>query len=305
MHHSGFVTILGRPNTGKSTLVNALVGRKIAAVTPHPQTTRTHLLGVVRTPQGQAVFVDTPGIHRGKGALGRELARSVRAALEARDLALFMVDVTRAWGAEDAMALDLLRGENAPPVFLVLNKVDLLPHRDALLPLIASHRERYPFAEIIPISALKKVNVNELLRLVFAALPEGPEYFPRDQTTDQPEQFWISEVIREQAMLAMRAEIPHALRVRIEGDRMRRSQGKPLRVIEAVLICEREGQKAALVGRGGATIRRIGSGARQQLETALGTHLLLQLRVLVRAEWREDPHAVAGLDFHNKSGGLG
>ncbi|MGH9484964.1 MAG: GTPase Era, partial [Terriglobales bacterium] len=172
------------------------------------------------------------------------------------------------------------------------------PHQDALLPLIAANRERYPFAEVMPISALKGKNLKELQRLVFAALPEGPEYFPAEQTTDQPENFWISEIIREQAMLAMHAEIPHALAVRIEADRMRRSRGKPLRVIEAVLICERQGQKAALVGHGGATIRRIGSGARQQLEAALNLHILLQLRVLVRADWREDPHAVAGLDFH-------
>ncbi|MGH9466530.1 MAG: GTPase Era [Terriglobales bacterium] len=294
---SGFVTLLGRPNTGKSTLVNALVGQKIAAVSPHPQTTRTHLLGIVNRPGVQAVFVDTPGVHRGGGALGRELARSVQHGLDGRDLALYLLDLTRPWGAEDAMALDLLRGENAPPAFLVLNKVDLLPSRDALLPLIAENTQRYSFAEVIAVSALRGTNLAQLLRLVVAALPEGPEYFPEGQTSDQPEQFLISEIIREQAMLATRDEVPHALAVRIEADRLRRSAGKPLRVIEAVLLCERDGQKAILVGRGGAQIRRIGTAARQQLEAALNIHVLLQLQVLVRERWRDDPGAARNVDF--------
>ncbi|MGH9477079.1 MAG: GTPase Era [Terriglobales bacterium] len=296
---SGFVTLVGRPNTGKSTLVNALVGRKVAAVTPHPQTTRTHLLGVLHTPGAQAVFVDTPGIHRGRGPLARELARSVCAALEGRDLSLFVRDVSRPWGSEDAQALELLRGEATPPVFLVLNKIDRLPRLRALLPIIAAERERYRFAEVVPVSALRRLRLDDLLRLVVAALPEGPEYFPSGQSTDQPEQFWISEIIREQAMLATHAEVPHALAVQVEADRRVRSRGVPLRVLEAVLICERESQKAILVGRGGAMIRRIGTAARQQLETALQSRVLLKLQVLVRGGWREDAGAVANLDFHH------
>lgn len=295
---SGFVTLVGRPNTGKSTLINALVGRKIAAVTPFPQTTRTHLLGVLHAPEAQVVFVDSPGVHRGRGALARELGRSVRAALEGRDLALFLQDVTRPWGREDEQALDLLRGDATPPVFLVLNKIDLLPRRDALLPLIAAHRQRFPFTETVPISALRRTNLDVLRQFVIAALPEGPEYFPRQQTTDQPEQFWISEIIREQAMLATQAEVPHALAVRVEAARVVRSQGQPLHVVEAVIVCERPGQKAILVGRGGSMIRRIGTAARQQLEAAWGVRVLLKLQVLVREDWREDDKAVAQLDFH-------
>ncbi|MGH9487097.1 MAG: GTPase Era [Terriglobales bacterium] len=295
---SGFVTLVGRPNTGKSTLVNALVGQKIAAVTPHPQTTRTHLLGIVNAPQGQAVLVDTPGVHRGRGLLDRKMARSVREGLEGRDLSLFLVDAARAWGAEDEMALELARsGQPAPPAFLVINKIDRLARRDAILPIIAALRDKREFAEVVPISALRRENLDELLRLIWQALPEGPAYYPADQPSDQPEQFWITEIIREQAMLATKEEIPHALAVRIEADRMRRSQGQPLRVIEAVLVCERAGQKAMLIGREGTMIQRIGSGARQQLEASLGTRLLLRLEVVVRSEWRQDREAVANLDF--------
>ncbi len=300
---SGFVSLVGRPNTGKSTLVNALVGRKIAAVTPHPQTTRTHLLGIVSRPEGQIVLVDTPGAHRGRGPLARALLRSLRAGLEGRDLALFLVDAHRAWGAEDEMALDLLRGPaDAPalPVFLVLNKVDLLPSPEAALPILERLRAQYAFAEAIVISALKQRNLDRLTQLMWERMPVGEPYFPAGQTTDQPERFWISEVIREQAMLLTREEVPHALAVRIEGDRQRARAAGPLRLIQAALVCERPGQKAILVGKGGEMIRRIGIESRRQLEAELGVAVHLELYVVVRAEWRENPRAIAGLDFRQE-----
>ncbi|HUX66918.1 MAG TPA: GTPase Era [Terriglobales bacterium] len=303
MFHSGFVTLVGRPNTGKSTLANALVGKKVAAVTPHPQTTRTHLLGVVnvaasaRHPSGQIVLVDTPGVHRGRGHLSREMLRSVRAGLEGRDLSLLLADVTRAYGAEDQMALDLLRTPGAPPVFLVLNKVDLLPQREALLPLLEAWKERFAFAEVIPISALRQENLDRLVEQMLAYLPPGPVYFPPEQTTDQPEKFLIAEVIREQAMLLTREEVPHTLAVLIEGDQRRQRATGPLRVLQAAIYCERPGQKSILIGRGGEMIRQIGTAARQQLEAALGTAIFLELHVLVRESWRENPRFVAGLDF--------
>jgi GTP-binding protein Era len=293
---SGFVSLAGRPNTGKSTLVNALVGRKVAAVTPHPQTTRTHLLGIVQRPEGQIVLVDTPGAHRGRGPLARALLRSLRAGLEGRDLGLFLVDAHRRWGAEDELALDLLRG--APlPVFLVLNKIDLLPTPEAALPILDSLRGKFAFAETLAISALAQRNLEPLLRLIFERLPVGERYFPAEQTTDQPERFWISEVIREQAMLLTREEVPHALAVRVETDATRQRASGPLRVVQASLVCERPGQKAILVGKGGEMIRRIGIESRRQLEAELGVAIHLELHVLVRAEWRENPRAVAGLDF--------
>lgn len=303
---TGFVTLVGRPNTGKSTLVNALVGQKVAAVTPHPQTTRTHLLGVVHVaakpgqPAGQIVLVDTPGVHRGRGPMSRSMLRSVRAGLEGRDLSLLMVDVTRPFGEEDAMALDLVRGQGAAPAFLLLNKMDKLERPDALLPLAAAWRERHTFAEVVPISALKRENLDTLVQLVLAYLPTGPAFFPPEQSTDQPEHFLITEIIREQAMLQTQAEVPHTLAVRIEGDR-RREGGKPLRVLQAAIYCERPGQKAILIGKRGEMIRKIGTAARQQLEARLGGAVYLELHVLVRENWRENPRFVAGLDFHRET----
>ncbi|MGH9518243.1 MAG: GTPase Era [Terriglobales bacterium] len=303
---SGFVTLLGRPNTGKSTLVNALVGRKVAIVTPHPQTTRTHLLGVVnRPPQGEAaggqiVLVDTPGVHRGRGPLHRALLRSVRVGLEGRDLALLLADATRPFGSEDQFALDLLQsapGAAMPPALLLLNKIDLLARRDQALPLLEAWRGRFPFAELVPISALRHQNLERLLELVLERLPPGPEYFPAGQASDQPEQFQIGELIREQAMLQTREEVPHTLAVQLESDSGAPGGGGRPRVILAVLVCERPGQKAILIGKGGERIREIGTASRKQLETALGSKVYLEMRVRVRADWREDPRFVASLDY--------
>ena len=290
---SGFVTLVGRPNTGKSTLINALLGTRIAAVTPHPQTTRTHLLGILDLPGGQIVFVDTPGVHRGRGHLSREMLRSVRAGLEGRDLALLLADVSRPFGAEDELALDLVR----PPVFLVLNKVDLLPTPEATLPIIARYRERFEFQEVISISALRRKNLDALTRLVLAALPEGPTYFEPGTRTDQPEQFLVTEIIREQAMLLTREEVPHTLAVRIEADALKPGRNGEIRHLQAALFCERPGQKAILIGQRGDMIRQIGTASRQLIEAALGQHVHLELHVLVRPGWRENPKFVSALDF--------
>lgn len=322
-HRSGFVTLVGRPNTGKSTLINAFVGRKVAIVTPHPQTTRTHLLGIYQhaadatSPASQVIFVDTPGAHRGRGHLSREMMRSIRAGLEGRDLTLFLADVSRPFGQEDQLALSLLRSghsssETPPadtdddqplpsaPAFLVLNKVDLLPRREDVLPILAAYRDRFPFAEAVPISARRGYNLPLLMQQILAYMPPGPEYFPPGQSTDQPEQFLVAEIIREQAMLVTRAEVPHTLAVRVESDSVRETPKGPLRSIQAALYCERPGQKAILIGHGGETIRRIGTEARQLLESALNTHIFLDLHVLVRNEWRQDPRMVASFDYHHE-----
>ena len=310
--HSGFVTLLGRPNTGKSTLVNALVGRRVAIVTPHPQTTRTHLLGIANCaatelhPAGQIVFVDTPGVHRGRGHLSREMLRSVRAGLEGRDLALLLADATRPYGAEDAMALQLLKtsaagdaGQPAAPALLALNKVDRLRTPEDALPLLAAWGERYPFAGLLPISALRGHNLDRLRQFLLQHLPPGPVYFPPEQATDQPEHFLISEAIREQAMLLTQEEVPHTLAVRIESDQTRQRATRSLRVIQAAIYCERPGQKAILIGRGGEMIRKIGVEARLRLEDALDMPVYLELHVLVRPEWRDNPRFVADLDFRH------
>ncbi|HEY7837466.1 MAG TPA: GTPase Era [Terriglobales bacterium] len=307
--HSGFATLVGRPNTGKSTLLNALLGRKLAIVTPHPQTTRTHLLGILNIaasaahPAGQIVLVDTPGVHRGRGHLSRSMARSVRTGLEGRDLSLLLADVTRPFGAEDQLALDMLRAPNEEtptPAFLLLNKIDRLPHRNDILPTIDAWRARYNFAEILPISALHGANLELLIAKILALLPPGPEYFSPEQATDQPEHFLIAEIIREQAMLQTQAEVPHTLAVRIEADESKAQRLGTLRVLTAALYCERPGQKAILIGREGEMIRRIGTAARHELEAVLDTRVFLELRVLVRSEWRQDPRFLAGLDFRRE-----
>jgi len=307
--HSGFATLVGRPNTGKSTLLNALLGRKLAIVTPHPQTTRTHLLGILNVaastahPAGQIVLVDTPGVHRGRGHLSRSMARSVRTGLEGRDLSLLLADVTRPFGAEDQLALDMLRAPNEEtptPAFLLLNKIDRLPHRNDILPTIDAWRARYNFAEILPISALHGANLELLIAKILALLPPGPEYFSPEQATDQPEHFLIAEIIREQAMLQTQAEVPHTLAVRIEADESKAQRLGTLRVLTAALYCERPGQKAILIGREGEMIRRIGTAARHELEAVLDTRVFLELRVLVRSEWRQDPRFLAGLDFRRE-----
>lgn len=302
--------------------MNALLGKKVAIVTAHPQTTRTHLLGIYHAaqtpehPAGQVVFVDTPGVHKGKTVLNREMMRSVREGLEGRDLALLMVDVTRKFGNEDAFALDLLAGasqlEPAPeaaageeaspstpvrvPTFLVLNKIDRVKDKRDLLPLIDLYQKRYTFDEIVPISAISGVNLKLLEQKIFEYLPEGPEYFPAGQVTDSPERFQISEVIREKAMALTREEVPHTLAVQVE----KLEPGPRLTAISAVLYCERPGQKAILIGRRGEMIREIGSQSRQELEATLGQKVFLELHVLVREEWRENPRFLADLDWRRE-----
>lgn len=307
---SGFVTLLGRPNTGKSTLLNTLLQRKVAIVSPHPQTTRGQLLGIYNTPEGQKprgqiVFVDTPGLHKGASPLDREMLRQARQALESRDLALLLKDVTRAPGAEDEFAAAMLAdaaGQRAaaapgPPVILVLNKIDRLADKRALLPLLDRYRQERDYAAIVPISARTGDQIPVLLQEILRLLPVGPAYFPPGQASDQPEEFFAAELIREQALALTREEVPHALAVAVEhfaaGPRAR---------IEATLYCEREGQKAILIGRRGEMIRQIGTAARAELERQLPQlgRLFLQLRVEVRPHWRQDPEFFRRLDWHNR-----
>jgi GTP-binding protein Era len=304
---SGFVAIVGRPNVGKSTFLNEVLQRKVAIVTPHPQTTRTHLLGILNVPAsgarpgGQIVFVDTPGVHRSPTRFNREMMRHVHEALEGRDLALLMVDVTRPFGQEDAFALDLLRraslpaGESSsgPPVFLLLNKIDRLADKRQLLPLIEEYRQRYDFAEIIPLSALKRDGIELTIGRILDVLPPGPEYFAADEVTDQPREFLIGEIVREKAMLAVRQEIPHRLTVKVEAIEPR---GNVLH-ISAAIYCEHASQRQILLGRGGEKIRHIGTESRLELEKLLEQRIFLELIVLVRPAWRENPRFLADLDF--------
>ncbi|MGH9671232.1 MAG: GTPase Era [Terriglobales bacterium] len=297
---SGFVSIIGRPNAGKSTLLNALVGQKVAIVTHKPQTTRNRIQGIVNLPAGkgrpagQAVFLDTPGVHKPQSSLNKKMMREVHDALEGRDLLLLITDVTERFGGDDEFVLDLVKRAGGP-AFLLLNKIDRV-EKQRLLPLIAEYSRRHDFQEIIPISALKRDGLDLLLEKVVHALPEGPRYFPQDQITDQPERFLAAEIIREKVLIAAGQEVPYASTVQVE----RWEESPKLTKIAAVLYCERDGQKKILIGKGGAMMKRIGTSARLEIEKLLGTKVFLELFVKVEPNWRESREFVEDLDWRHE-----
>ena len=298
---SGFVCILGRPNAGKSTLLNALVGEKLAIISPKPQTTRNRIQGVVHVPKrngkggGQIVLVDTPGVHKPDSSLGRKMMVEVREALEGCDLVLVIMDVTRKFDPRDQFALDLLRRPKTK-AFLILNKVDLIREKSKLLPLIAEYRKLYDFAEVVPISALKRKGLDDLLDLVIATLPAGPAYFPEDQVTDQPARFMAAEIIREQVLLNTSEEIPYATTVIVDNFE---EGARPTR-IAATIYCERDGQKGILVGKGGSMLKKTGTSARLQIERMLGTKVFLELYVKAEPGWRDSRRFVEELDWRRQ-----
>ena len=291
---SGCVAIIGRPNAGKSTLVNRLVGQKIAIVTSKPQTTRNRIQGIVTKPEGQVVFIDTPGLHKADSALGRQMMQEVAAALEGIDVLLVMVDASHAELHVDDLLLDKARRFRGKTI-LALNKVDRLP-KPKLLPLIDSFAKAFDFAGIVPISALKGSGCDELLQEILKQLPEGEPYFPEDQVTDQPERFLAAEIIREKAIQVMYHEVPYALAVFVEKFEER---PKLLR-IEAVMNVERDSQKKILIGHKGETIKKIGTEARKELEVILDTKIYLGLYVKVAPDWRENPQKVRELDWRHQ-----
>jgi len=288
------VAIVGRPNAGKSTLVNRLVGQKIAIVTSKPQTTRNRIQGIVTKPEGQVVFIDTPGLHKADSALGRQMMQEVAAALEGIDVLLVMVDASHAELHVDDLLLDKARRFRGKTI-LALNKVDRLP-KPKLLPLIDSFAKAFDFAGIVPISALKGSGCDELLQEILKQLPEGEPYFPEDQVTDQPERFLAAEIIREKAIQVMYHEVPYALAVFVEKFEER---PKLLR-IEAVMNVERDSQKKILIGHKGETIKKIGTEARKELEVILDTKIYLGLYVKVAPDWRENPQKVRELDWRHQ-----
>ncbi len=375
---SGFVAILGRPNAGKSTLLNALTGEKVAIVTPKPQTTRNRIAGVVEVPArkkvhpaAQIVFVDTPGVHKPASQLDRRMLQEVHEALETRDLVLVLVDASRrvqleaagepggipgaagessegaegqaaegtpepvlsspkdlasetrqassqsqhpsrkarAWASEEEFLFGLVRGLDCP-VFLVLTKIDLVA-KDVLLPLIETLTKQFNFAEIIPISARKRDGLDLLLRKIVGVLPTGERYYPTDQYTDQPMRFMVAELIRERILVDTGEEVPYAAAVVIERYEEAeppappRKKGQeparlPLTRIAAAIYCERDGQKAILIGKGGAKLKEIGTGARKQIESLLGTRVYLELHVIVEPGWRESRPFIDSLDWRNQ-----
>lgn len=332
---SGFVAILGRPNAGKSTLMNALTGEKIAIVTAKPQTTRNRIIGVLEVaarkkvhPAAQVVFVDTPGVHKPSSHLDRRMLQEVHEALETRDVVLVLMDASRRvqleaagepaeahqrgkpnWASEDEFLFSLIRGLDCP-VFLVLTKIDLVA-KDVLLPLIESLTKQYKFAEVIPVSARKKDGLDLLVKKIVDALPVGERYYPKDQYTDQPMRFMVAELIRERILVDTGEEVPYAAAVVIEQFEEAeppappRKKGQPparlpLTRIAAAIYCERDGQKAILIGKGGSKLKEIGTGARKQIESLLGTRVYLELRVIVEPNWRESRPFVESLDWRNQ-----
>jgi GTP-binding protein Era len=298
---SGFVCILGRPNAGKSTLLNALVGEKLAIISPKPQTTRNRIQGIIHIPKrkgrdgAQIVLIDTPGVHKPDSSLGRKMLVEIREALEGCDLVLVIMDVTHKFDPRDRFALDLLK-QSKTRAFLILNKIDRLRDKSTLLPIIEEYRKLHDFEQVIPISALKRNGLDELLKMVVAALPAGPAYFPEDQVTDQPARFLAAEIVREQVLLATSEEIPYATTVIVDGF----EEGRKLTRISATIYCEREGQKGILVGKHGQMMKKIGTGARVQLERMLGSKVFLELYVKVQPGWRDSRAFVEELDWRRQ-----
>ena len=295
---SGFVAIVGRPNAGKSTLVNRLVGQKIAIVTAKPQTTRNRIQGIVSKPGGQIIFIDTPGLHEADSALGRQMMQEVAAALEGIDVLLLMVDASRIQTHTDELLLEKAKRFRGKTI-LALNKVDRLP-KPKLLPLIGVFAKAFEFAAIVPISALNGAGCDELLDEILKQLPEGAPYFPEDQVTDQPERFLAAEIIREKAIQVMYHEVPYALAVFVE----KYEETPKLLRIEVVMNVERDSQKKILIGHKGEMLKKIGTEARKELESILGTKIYLSLFVKVAPDWRENPQKVRELDWRFQLEGL-
>ena len=329
---SGFVAILGRPNVGKSTLLNALTGEKVAIVSAKPQTTRNRIIGVVEVPakkgaqdEAQIVFVDTPGVHKPASQLDCRMLQEIHEALECRDLVLVLVDATRRskldetlsqisksragapnWDSEDAFVFSLISKLDCP-VFLVLTKIDLVP-KDHLLPLIDNLTRWFDFAQVIPVSARKRDGLDLLIRKIVEVLPVGERYYPKDQYTDQPQRFMVAELIRERILAETGEEVPYATAVVIERfeEPVPQTPSKkaparlPLTRIAAAIYCEREGQKAILIGKGGSKLKEIGTGARKQIESLLGTRVYLELHVIVEPGWRESRSFVESLNWRNQ-----
>jgi GTPase len=289
---TGFVAIIGRPNAGKSTLLNRFVGQKVAIVTSKPQTTRNRIQGIVTRPQGQIVFVDTPGLHEASTALNRQMMREVAAALEGIDVLLMVVDASRTLPHADSLLLE--KGARfSGKTILALNKIDLVP-KPKLLPLLDAFAKVFPFAALVPISARKGDGCQRLFDEVLKELPEGEPFFPEDQITDQPERFLVGEIIREKAIDLTYHEVPHALAVVIDQF----EESPKLLRIHATLHVERDSQKKILIGHKGEMLKKIGTAARKELETLVGSKIFLAMFVKVVADWRENPQKVRELDWH-------
>lgn len=290
---SGFVAIVGRPNVGKSTLMNQIIGQKVAIMSDKPQTTRNRIQGILTREEGQIIFIDTPGIHKPKSKLGDYMVKAAENALKEVDIILFLVEATQKMGAGEQYIIDRLKTTDTP-VFLVINKIDQV-HPEALLPLIDDYKEKYHFTEIVPVSALQGNNVDPLVQTIYRYLPEGPFYYPEDQHTDQPERFIAAELIREKALHLLREEVPHSIAVVIEEFK-ERDQG--VFYIHATIYCERKSQKGILIGRQGQMLKEIGKRARMDMENLFGNRVFLELWVKVKDDWRNEERLLKNFGYY-------
>lgn len=281
-HKSGFVAIVGRPNVGKSTLLNRVVGQKIAIMSDKAQTTRNKIQGVYTTDDAQLIFIDTPGIHKPKHRLGDFMVETAYSALREVDVTLFMISADQKRGKGDDFIIERLR-QSQTPVFLVINKIDKV-HPDALLAIIEDYSSQMDFAEIVPISATEGNNFETLMKLLVDEMPEGPQYFPEDQITDHPEYFIVSELVREKVLLLTRDEVPHSVAVVV--DSMKRDHNDKVH-IQATIIVERDSQKGIIIGKGGKMLKQIGTKARLDIEHLLDDKVFLELWVKVQKDWRD------------------
>ncbi|MFB4211859.1 GTPase Era [Shouchella sp. JSM 1781072] len=290
---SGFVSIIGRPNVGKSTLLNRVIGQKIAIMSDKPQTTRNKVQGVLTTNDAQVVFIDTPGIHKPKHRLGDFMMKVATNTLREVDLILYVIDADAKFGPGEQYIIDRLK-DTKTPVFLIVNKIDKVT-KDALLEIIDAYRDRYDFEEVVPVSALEGDNVGTMMNQIMGHLEEGPQYYPSDQVTDHPERFIVAELIREKALHVTKEEIPHSLAVVIEQMK-RRDNGKVY--VGATIIVERSSQKGIIIGKHGSMLKDIGQKARVDIEALLGSGVFLELWVKVQKDWRNRPSQLRDYGFN-------
>ena len=282
-YKSGFIAIVGRPNVGKSTFMNRVIGQKIAIMSDKAQTTRNKIQGVYTDQEKQIIFIDTPGIHKPKHKLGDFMVKVAENALNGVDAVMFMINAEEGYGRGDQYIIDLLQSIKKP-VFLVINKIDLI-HPDDLLPLIDQYKEKYSFQEIVPISALQGNNVEHFMNVIAEYFPEGPQYYPEDQITDHPERFIISELIREKVLHLTREEVPHSVAVVIDRIEKKADENEKV-LVQASIIVERKSQKGIIIGKQGSMLKEIGMRARKDIEVLLGSKIFLELWVKVQENWR-------------------
>lgn len=295
-YKSGFVTLIGRPNVGKSTLMNHLIGQKIAITSDKPQTTRNRIQTVYTEDNGQIIFLDTPGIHKAKNKLGEYMVQVAERTLKEVDVILWLVEPSTFIGAGERYILEQLQKVKTP-VILVINKVDTVK-KEEILKFIDAYKDEYNFAEIVPVSALKGENTKNLIDAIFKYLPLGPQYYDEDTITDQPERQIAAELIREKALRLLSDEIPHGIAVAIE--RMKERKGSDIVDIEATIVCERDSHKGIIIGKNGEKLKRIGTQARQEMENLLDMHVNLKIWVKVKKDWRDSDFLLKNYGFNDK-----